>query len=176
MSTMWRGARDSNHTPRSPAGRRSKPCLAAKSLISYRGRTSCVEVVKSIHLVWGTARVSPVLFKGQWPRHASLYATAGPTAQVNSGPRTVFVPLRPWGPRLHGWHSLPRCPGTFLRAGCERGRARHHASPCVCSEACLGGTPPASDTWLQTRGFRQMLLLALQGWTRLDFVIDFVCS
>ena len=72
---------------------------------------------------WGTAGVSPVLFCGpEGPRHASLYATAGPAVQGNSGPEgpSSLTP-RPRGPRLHGWHSLPKCPGTFLRAGYERG-------------------------------------------------------
>ena len=73
---------------------------------------------RSHHLWWGTARVSPVLFRSpEGPRHASLYATAGPVARENSGPRAVSVLPRPQGPRLHGWHSLPKCPGTFLRAG-----------------------------------------------------------
>ena len=36
--------------------------------------------------VWGTDGVSPVLFSGpEGPRHASLYATAGPAARGNSG-------------------------------------------------------------------------------------------
>ena len=96
---------------------------------------------------WGTAGVSPVLFCGpEGPRHASLYATAGPAVQGNSGPEgpSSLTP-RPRGPRLHGWHSLPKCPGTFLRAGGLRGAGQQAArarSPCVCSEACLGGAPP----------------------------------
>ena len=42
----------------------------------------------------------------------------------------------PRRPGHDGWHSLPRCPGTFLRAGEER-----RSSPYVGSEACLGGAP-----------------------------------
>ena len=87
----------------------------------------------STRLWWGTARVSPVLFRSpEGPRHASLYATAGPVARENSGPRAVSVLPRPQGPRLHGWHSLPKCPGTFLRAGDERGRACAHRTLSVC--------------------------------------------
>ena len=50
---------------------------------------------------------------------------------------TFFVRTRPRLPNHDGWHSLPRCPGTFLRA------ERETSSPYVGSEACLGGAPPA---------------------------------
>ena len=72
---------------------------------------------------------------------------------------TFFVRTRPRLPNHDGWHSLPRCPGTFLRA------ERETSSPYVGSEACLGGAPPAfvADSSVGV-GVRERLgLLVLDG-------------
>ena len=53
--------------------------------------------------------------------------------------KAFFVLPHPRGPNLHGWHFLPKCPGTFLGARVVRVQS---TSPYVYSEACLGGVPP----------------------------------
>ena len=81
---------------------------------------SCVQT----HLGWGTAGVSPVQLSDP-PKEATTRITvrygrtrgAGKLGPQGPSPLTG----NPRGPRLHGWHSLPKCPGTFLRAGLMRG-------------------------------------------------------
>ena len=72
---------------------------------------------------------------------------------------TFFVRTRPRLPNHDGWHSLPRCPGTFLRA------ERETSSPCVGSEACLGGAPPAfvADSSVGVGARERLGLLVLEG-------------
>ena len=92
---------------------------------------SCVQT----HLGWGTAGVSPVQLSDP-PKEATTRITvrygrtrgAGKLGPQGPSPLTG----NPRGPRLHGWHSLPKCPGTFLRAGDERGRACAHRTLSVC--------------------------------------------
>ena len=59
------------------------------------------------------------------------------------GPKPSSLTPRPRGPRLHGWHSLPKCPGTLPQSGGLRGagfQGRAH-SPCVCSELHVSAVP-----------------------------------
>ena len=94
---------------------------------------------------WGTARVSPVLLPAPKSRHTHhCNVTAGPAAQETSGRKQPSsLTCGPRGPVLHGWHSLPKCPGTFLRAGNERG-PRPTPLRVFAPKACLGGAPPES--------------------------------
>ena len=94
---------------------------------------------------WGTARVSPVLLPAPKSRHTHhCNVTAGPAAQETSGRKQPSsLTCGPRGPVLHGWHSLPKCPGTFLRAGNERG-PRPAPLRVFAPKACLGGAPPES--------------------------------
>ena len=89
------------------------------------------QVLVALDLLWGIARVSPVLFRV--PRdpnthHCTLWLE--PRRGQTQVAMTVFVIPQPRGPDRHGWHSLPECPGTFLRAISERAR-KVHGSVCV---------------------------------------------
>lgn len=96
---------------------------------------------------WGTAGVSPVLFSDpEGPRHASLYATAGPAARENSGPKTFFVHRAATGTSPSRLALSAEVPGDFPQSASSRGAgpqgSARRLSVCLLRIACLGGAPP----------------------------------
>ena len=69
------------------------------------GPALCREKAESV-----STRVSPVLL-------VDCVSTGHITVAMASCPRAPLLAQgrAPGGPSLSGWHSLPRCPGTFAR-------------------------------------------------------------
>ena len=89
---------------------------------------------------WDTARVSPVLFKGPKAPTRITVPYGRTRGAGNLWPKPSSCP--------HSRGDLTFTGGTLCRGArglsSERGGLRvQSTSPCVCSEACLGGVPPA---------------------------------
>ena len=103
-----------------PAVMKCSPCCRQQDVVVVDGKSHHESTCG-----WGTAGVSPVLFSDpEGPRHASLYATAGPAARENSGPKTFFVNRAATGTSPSRLALSAEVPGDFPQSGrVERGRA-----------------------------------------------------
>jgi len=103
------------------------------------------------HLGVGYRQVSPVLLGTLGP-HAHNCLTIGEDPRAGKlRPESRLRAPAPWGPYRQGWHSLPECPGTFLRVNegvyILRSASLAVPEPAVLStenEEALVDGPPAS--------------------------------